>query len=342
MPYLALFLFSLFLGLAPCAAAGNGFSTPPSEDIPEVIVDTMETVFGPHPGQRRNHSKGVCTYATFSPASDNARLLGLSRSTLFRQDALPAYVRFSIPGGNPDAPDTAHSPRGMAIQFQLPDDELHNTAMLNVPVFGAATPLTFLHNLEKNIKDPQTGQPDPQAQALFKTMHPDAAPLAAYLKTHNPPESYATTGYNSLHAFYLVDENDHQTAVKWRFEPLAGEHLLSDEALAAKGADFLKDDLAQRIQQGDVAWDMVISIGQDQDPLTDPTQAWPSDREAIIAGRLTLHKLYQDTETAPCTPINYDPLLLSDGFEPTDDPVLQARSPAYAISAGRRLSEEAE
>jgi catalase len=36
--------------------------------------------------------------------------------------------------------------------------------------------------------------------------------------------------------------------------------------------------------------------------------------------------------------VNFDPLVMSDGVQPTNDPVLLFRSPAYAISFGKRLS----
>jgi catalase len=35
--------------------------------------------------------------------------------------------------------------------------------------------------------------------------------------------------------------------------------------------------------------------------------------------------------------INYDPLVMSDGIAPTDDPVLLFRSPSYALSFVKRL-----
>jgi catalase len=40
---------------------------------------------------------------------------------------------------------------------------------------------------------------------------------------------------------------------------------------------------------------------------------------------------------AECKNINYDPLVMSDGVAPTDDPVLLFRSPSYAVSFVKRL-----
>jgi catalase len=41
---------------------------------------------------------------------------------------------------------------------------------------------------------------------------------------------------------------------------------------------------------------------------------------------------------AECETINYDPLVMADGIAPSNDPVLRFRSPAYAVSFGKRLS----
>jgi catalase len=43
---------------------------------------------------------------------------------------------------------------------------------------------------------------------------------------------------------------------------------------------------------------------------------------------------------AACEKVNFDPLVMTDGIAPTNDPVLLFRSPAYAISFGRRISEK--
>jgi catalase len=40
---------------------------------------------------------------------------------------------------------------------------------------------------------------------------------------------------------------------------------------------------------------------------------------------------------AECERINFDPLVMADGIAPTNDPVLQFRSAAYAVSFAKRL-----
>ena len=55
----------------------------------------------------------------------------------------------------------------------------------------------------------------------------------------------------------------------------------------------------------------------------------------IKVGTLTITSA-EPQAGADCEKINYDPLVLSDGIEPSDDPVLLFRSPAYAISYEKR------
>ena len=108
---------------------------------PVTVVAAIEGAFGVTPGERRNHIKGVCAVGEFV---GNKEATAYSRSTLFSGKPVPVIARFSLGGGNPKAPDTAKSVRGMALQFKLPGGQLHQMAMLNTPIFGAASPQTFL------------------------------------------------------------------------------------------------------------------------------------------------------------------------------------------------------
>ncbi|UCV29051.1 hypothetical protein [Ferribacterium limneticum] len=45
------------------------------------------------------------------------------------------------------------------------------------------------------------------------------------------------------------------------------------------------------------------------------------------------------SQPAACEPINDDPLLMTNGVLPSDDPILRFRSPACAASFGQRQSE---
>src|SRR5512141_514313 len=79
------------------------------------VVSAIEGAFGVTPGERRNHTKGTCAAGAFVGEFKGA---AYSRSALFSGQTVPVVARFSLGGGNPKAPDTAKSVRGMALEFR--------------------------------------------------------------------------------------------------------------------------------------------------------------------------------------------------------------------------------
>ncbi|NVK39887.1 MAG: catalase family peroxidase [Oceanospirillaceae bacterium] len=298
------------------------------------IIAAMEAAFGVTPGHRRNHIKGTCAVGEFK-GLEAAR--GYSRSGLFSGESIPVIARFSLGGGNPDASDADKGVRGMALQFHLPDGDLQHMTMINVPVFGAAVPKTFYDMLVALQPDPATGKRDPERFRAFVDSHPDFQGLAQYNGSHNPPPSYANSRYYSLHAFRFVDAAGDKTLVRWYFDPRDGVKELTDAEREAAPNDFLESELIGRAQQAPLEWDMRIIIGQPGDPEADPSKPWPGDREEVVTGTLSLTAAMSQEE-GKCGGINFDPLVIADGIEPTDDPVLKARSATYAISFGKRIS----
>jgi len=297
------------------------------------VVTAIEGTFGVTPGERRNHIKGTCALGEFVGAPAAA---AYSRSALFSGKPIPVVARFSLAGGNPKVPDTAKSPRGMALEFRLPGGGLQHMTMLNTPVFGAMHPRTFLDLMIATKPDPATGKPDPEKIKAFKTAHPDNLAQADFLAKNNPPASYATSAYFGIHTFKFVDRKNKTTLVRWRFVPQDGEKRLSDDELKSAPPDFLEPALIDRTRQGAVRWDMMVSIGKAGDPEDNPTLAWPEDRKQIKAGTLTVTAAVPQ-KGAECEKINFDPLVMGDGIGPTNDPILLFRSPAYAVSFAKRL-----
>jgi len=314
---------------ARAAASGSAPLVQPVE-----VVNSLESTFGVHPGQRRNHTKGTCAVGEFvgTPAA-----AALSRSGLFSGTLIPVIARFSVAGGNPDVADATKNARGMALEFRLASGSRQHMTMLNTPVFGAANPATFNDMLVASRPDPKTGKADPGKLHNFLTSHPDALAQTTFLMTRNPPESYATAAYYSIHTFEFIDRSGKLHPVKWRFVPRDGERELSTDEMSSASKNFLEQRLIERVSRGSAEWDMVIYEGQPGDSLDDATIAWPETRKHFVAGTLTIDQAMPQTG-AECEKINFDPLVMADGIAPTTDPVLLFRSPAYAISFERRLS----
>lgn len=314
------------LAAAPIADAQQEAVTP------DAVANALEGAYGVHPGQRRNHAKGTCALGSFVGTPEAA---AVSRSALFAGSPVPVVARFSLAGGNPEASDTERTVRGMALEFRLPQNGLQHMTMINTPTFFAKMPRTFLDKMLALKPDPATGKPDPKALAEFAATHPDTRGQTQFLTDHNPPASYASESYFGIHTFHFVDRTGAITPVKFRFVPEDGEKRISDAELTSMPRDFLEPALIARTQQGPVRWDMLLTIGQAGDAEDDPTVAWPADRKTVKAGTLTITSATPQTGAA-CEPINYDPLVMSDGIAPTRDPVLLFRSPSYGVSFLRR------
>ncbi len=298
------------------------------------VVSAMESTFGVHPGERRNHIKGTCAAGEFVGLT---KARAYTRSALFSGKPVPVVARFSLPGGNPAVPDTARIPRGMALEFRLPNDALQHMTMLNTPVFGAATPQTFFDDIVSKRPDPLTGKPDPAKIKAFKADHPDSLPQAEFLARNNPPPSWANSSYFGVHTFKFVNSENKTALVRWRFVPEDGVKQLSEDQLKSSPKSFLEQRLIARTKHGPVRWDMWLTIGKHGDPENNPTLAWPDNRKEIKVGVLTISSAMPQ-QGAECERINFDPLVMADGIEPTDDPVLLFRSPAYGTSFVKRLS----
>jgi catalase len=320
-----------FLGAALALALASPVAA--TEVTAVQVVSALEATFGVTPGQRRNHIKGTCATGEFVGTAEGA---AYSRSALFSGQPIPVVARFSLAGGNPKAPDTAKSPRGMALEFRLPNGGRQHMTMLNTPVFGAANPQTFLDMIVAARPDPATGKPDPEKVKAFKANHPDNRAQAEFLASHNPPASYATSPYFGIHTFKFIDQEGEATLVRWRFVPQDGEKPLSDAELTTAPANFLEQALIERTSQGPVRWEMILTIGAPGDPENDPTQAWPEGREELKVGTLSISAATPQAG-AECEGINFDPLVMADGIAPTQDPVLLFRSPAYAVSFAKRV-----
>ena len=301
------------------------------------MIDAFEGTFGVHPGQRRNHIKGTCASGEFIGATEAATL---SRSALFSGNTIPVIARFSLGGGNPDVPDAAPAPRGMALEFHLPGGTKQHITMINVPIFAAASPASFRDALVAAKPDPKTGMPDPEKLKAYAATHPDAAALTELASHHMPTANYYQSTYFSVHTFKFIDAKGDQHPVKWRFLPRDGTKELTAAEIKAAPHDFLEKNLIERTHKAPAVWDMVVYVGEPGDPEDNPTLAWPETRKHFKAGTLTITEATPQQKGVACEPINFDPLVMADGIAPTNDPILLFRSPAYAVSYGKRLSNQ--
>jgi catalase len=95
------------------------------------------------------------------------------------------------------------------------------------------------------------------------------------------------------------------------------------------------DELAERLKRGPVTFYLKAQLAAAGDSTKDPTQPWPADRKAVDLGVLTIDNTVANSAAAEKM-LLFLPGQLTDGIEPSDDPLIDVRSGAYADSFSRR------
>ena len=314
--------------------AATGESPQTHQPTADQVVDQFQKNGGVFPGYRRNHAKGVCISGYFQSAGDAARY---SVAQVFAPgQRTPMVGRLSIPGTNPYAWDDSTPIRGMALEFVQADRQQWRTAMNAVPAFPVATPEANYEFIQAQQPIPATGVPGPKKLAAFFATHPQASAFRIWDETTKPSASFATERYNSLNTFYLVDANGHRYAVRWSMLP---ETAADASRIPIDKPDYLAADLRRRLSRGTLQWRLVFVLAKPGDPIDDAAQVWPAGRPQINAGTLVI-EASQPQSVGVCRDINFNPLVLPTGIEPSDDPLLKSRAQAYAESHRRRVSDE--
>lgn len=302
-----------------------------ADDIPVEtgLVDAMNTVFGKHEGFRANHAKGIVVEGSFTAAPDAAKL---SKAALFSGEAIPVTVRFSDATGIPDVPDGSPLaiPQGMAIKFTLPDGSETDMVLNALKFFPVSTGEEFLALLTA-IADSPPDAPKPTKVEQFVAAHPNVAAASASTAT---PASYASQEYFGINAFILVNAAGERQAVRYQMLPEKTVHLAPAEA-AARAPDFLVAEFPERLKQGPVVFHLKAQLAAPEDNLIDPAKPWPADRTVVELGTLTLDTAVADSAEAQKA-LLFLPGQVTDGIEPSDDPMIGIRDGAYAESFARR------
>ncbi len=311
-------LMASCLALASLPAAAGEFDT-------EDGFAVFEKLFGVTEGKRRNHTKGFCVEGVLSPV--NAAIKDYSSSPLFTGQST-VIGRVSHKGGKANPADDKFGALGLAMEVTTADDDLHVIALNTEHFFPVATSEEFIELLRAKATSKD-------ATKAFAAKHPA---LKVYSKYHGALDKtlkpYEGTTFNSVNAFYLVDEKDKKTAMRFSFRPSGEEGIVVDT-----NPDFFLENMQANIAKGSVSWDMVVTLANPSDAVADPSVQWTGDHKEIVAARFTVKKAMAENE-GRCDALNFDPTVLTDGFAPSEDPMLEVRSMIYALGVGKRLSEK--
>lgn len=306
---------------------GTTTSPEPTREHAAELVRALAEATGARPGHRVSHPKGILLAGTFTAS---ARARELTSAVHMQGSPVPVTARFSNASTDPHSDDAQVQPRGMSVKFTLPDGSATDVICQSWPVFIVRTPAEFLEFMQAQIAGPDEF-------GAFLAAHPaTAAALEFVSQVTAPPRSWATLAFHSSVAYVLVDHAGTRRPVRWEFTPEAGEQVLSDAEREAAGPDYLMTEVLKRLP---VRFALRAQLAGAGDPTHDSTARWPADREWVDMGVVEL--------VAPAAPetsrdvLVMDPMRLTPGIEPSDDPILHVRSPAYAFSVAQRSGSAA-
>jgi catalase len=310
---------------------GEHMPLPSDEKIVQLATDLLaqlDVIFGLHPGFRPAHAKGVMLSGTFAPSREAVSLTCAPHAL---RASTPVTMRFSNGTGLPLIPDNAPdaNPRGLATRFHLADHVHTDIVSHSTDGFPVRTGQEFLEFLRAAAAG------DPSA---FLAAHPAAL---AFVQTPKPsPESFATEAYFGITAFRFIDQQGTKRYGRYRIAPDAGVQLLSDPAAKSKAENYLFDELARRIAEGPIRFNIHVQIANNGDIVDDATVHWPADRRSVHFGTVELTAHAPDDEAH--RRIIFDPIPHVDGIEPSDDPLLELRAAIYLLSGRRRRKADSQ
>lgn len=299
------------------------------------IAHALEFNAGKHAGYRRAHAKGLCFTGRFEANGAGA---ALSSAPMLARGSYPVFGRFSTGGGNPFATDGRNVFHAMALQITAPGGRIWRMALDHTPIFPVATPEAFVALQRASRPDPATGKPDPAAMKAYLADHPETRAFQDYMATAVLPDSFANGTYYSINAFRLTTAAGAVHLVRWAFVPETPLHGLDKAGLDKLPKDYLFNEMLERLARGPVRWHLRVTLAAPGDVTDNATVLWPASRKQVDVGTLTLLRA-ETEEQGPCRDITFDPTIVPDGVALSDDPLLAARSAAYAASFRRRALE---
>ncbi|WP_338828359.1 catalase family peroxidase [Bradyrhizobium sp. 27S5] len=296
---------------------------------PASIVDALKAVAGDPPKARASFAKGQCVHGTYIPSHQAEEI---TKSLSFTRPSR-VLARFSVGGGNPDVADTESLvPRGFSFRL---GDIGHRTDIVaqNSPVHYARTLAQMLAFLEARIPGPD-GKPDMEKVRAFSAANPETLHQVNYIATR-PPWSFAGTTYWGVHAFPATNAMGEIRFIKFKIAPIGGDVTLAGPEAKARSADFLHDELEQRVATGNIRFSVLALLDRPGDPTMDLTVRWPDEdhREAVRLGTIVITGI-EPNET--CDGSIFDPANLAEGIGHPHDEIFAARATAYAISLKMR------
>lgn len=298
------------------------------------LLAQFHKIFGPHPGFRPAHAKGLMLSGRFTPA---AAAKSLTKAPHIQRESTPVTARFSNSTGLPEIPDSSPdaNPRGLAVRFNLADHVHTDIVSHSTDGFPTRDGYEFLEFLRAAAASgPEV--PSPKPIEKFLGAHPAAL---RFVQTPKPfPSSLGSDTYYGVTAFKFTNEAGETRYGRYRIVPEAGNDYLAADEVRRENHHY--EELEHRLKQGPVRFRIYVQIAAAGDVTDDATVHWPEDRELIEFGTLELNSILPDS-LAQQKHIIFDPIPRVDGIEPSADPLLELRAAIYLLSGRERRAAKA-
>jgi catalase len=305
--------------------------------LSQQLLQKFDQLFGVHPGFRPAHAKGILLQGTFTPTAEAAKL---SRAPHFNKPSTPVTVRFSNSTGVPVIPDNDPNadPRGCAIRFHLAERVHTDIVSHSTRAFPARNGEDFLGLLTAIT---QTDMSHIPGSPLEKYLGSHPAALAFVQAPKPPASSFAREAYFGLNAMRFISKDGASQYVRYRIVPEAGIDHIDAAAAAAKGPNYLFEEIEQRVAKASVKFKLVVELAEAGDTVDDVTVHWPDSRKQVELGQITLTG-HQPNDAPEQKYVIFDPIPRVDGIEPSADPLLELRAAVYLLSGRRRRAAPAQ
>ena len=298
---------------------------------------------GRRPGLRALHARGAVFRGTFTPSGTLASLTNAPHLTNASSEVL---IRFSNGSADPTTPDTDPGVRGMVVRFERDGRPIHDLVGATFRTLGTRDVTGFVEltevlgkvDLRASGIRRVVGMPMTIARFIaFGRRHPESRSSTREFQSRRPEASYATTRFDGANAYLAVDAAGSRTPYRYRWVPDAGEAWLTKDEARARAPQFLQPELVERLARGPVGFHLMFQLAEPGDPTNDPSKAWPETRRLVDAGALLVRDLAPDSAELDRLSV-FDPTLVPDGIELSDDATLAARGEIYRLAGERRLA----
>lgn len=259
----------------------------------------------------------------------------MTRAPHLQRSSTPVTVRFSDFAGIPTVADNdpqSAGPRGFAVRFHLAEHVHTDIIGHLVDNFAVRTAEGLVEFLNAVIATDPAG-PHPNAIEQFLAAHPAGM---RFVRIPKPiPTSFASKSFFAVSAFKFTNADGVSRFGRYRILPVAGNEYLGETEAAARGPNFLIDEIKERVAKEPVRFRVVAQLAEDGDTVDDATVRWPEERTQRAFGEISLREIAANN-AGEQQHVIFDPIPRMDGIEASADPLFEARANICLMSGRRR------